>query len=116
MHTSFRLTPAITGLFSHWSGLIFLGCLLNVDLYYIVAGVFTPILNIITDKEVYSSVAILFQGIYGIFNVVGPTSLILLFTLSYMSVPYTTWLRYIWRFILALIILLALVTMLVVLL
>lgn len=96
--------------------LVFLGCLLNVDMYYIVGGVFSPILNLITDESVYSSVAILFQGIYGIFSVVGPTSLILIFALSYMNVPYTTWLKYIWRFILGLIILLALVTLLVVLL
>lgn len=96
--------------------LVFLGCLLNVDIYYIVGGVFSPILNVITDESIYSSVAILYQGIYGIFSIVGPTSLILIFVLSYMNVPYTTWLKYIWRFILGLIILLALVTLLVVLL
>lgn len=96
--------------------LVFLGCLLNVDMYYIVSGVFSPIINLITDESVYSSVALLFQGIYGIFSVVGPTSIILIFALSYMNVPYTTWLRYIWRFILGLIILLALVTLLVILL
>lgn len=96
--------------------LAFLGCLLSVDMYYIVGGVFSPILNLITDESVYSSVAILFQGIYGIFSLVGPTSLVLIFALSYMNVPYTTWLKYIWRFILSLIVLLALVTLLVVLL
>ena len=93
-----------------------LGCLLNVDPYYIVYGVFSPIVNLITDESVYESVAILLQGIYGIFSIVGPTSLILIFGLAYMDVPYTTWLKYIWRFILGLIILLALVTCLVVLL
>ena len=96
--------------------LAFLGCILNVDMYYIVGGVFSQILNIITDESIYASVAILFQGIYGVFSVVGPTSLILIFALSYMNVPYTTWLKYIWRFILGLIVLLALVTLLVVLL
>ena len=96
--------------------LVFLGCLLNVDMYYIVGGVFTPIVNLITDESVYSSVALLFQGIYGIFSIVGPTSIILIFALSYTNVQYTTWLRYIWRFILALVVLLALVTLLVILL
>lgn len=96
--------------------LVFLGCLLNIDTYYIVGGVFAPILNLITDESVYSSVAILFQGIYGIFSLIGPTSIILIFALSYMNVPYTTWIKYIWRFILGLIILLALVTLLVILL
>lgn len=96
--------------------LVLLGCILNVDLYYIVGGVFLPVLNVITDESVYASVAVLFQGIYGIFSVVGPTSIILIFVLGYMNVPYTTWLKYIWRFILGLIVLVALVTLLVVLL
>lgn len=96
--------------------LVFLGCILNVDMYYISGGVFLPILDMITDESVYSSVAMLFQGIYGIFSIVGPTSLILIFALSYMNVPYTTWIKYIWRFIISLIILLSLVTLLVVLL
>lgn len=94
----------------------FIGCILHVDIFYIVLGVFSPILNLVTDETVYESIAILFQGIYAIFSIVGPTSLILIFTLSYINVPYTTWIKYIWRFILALIILLALVTLLVVLL
>ena len=68
------------------------------------------------NESIYDSVAILLQGIYGIFSLVGPTSLILIFGLSYFDVPYTTWLKYIWRFILGLIIVLALVTCLVVLL
>jgi len=96
--------------------LVFLGCLLNIDTYYIVAGVFSPILNLITDESVYESVALLFQGIYGIFSIVGPTSIILIFALSYMNVPYTTWMKYIWRFILSLVVLLALVTLIIVLL
>lgn len=94
--------------------LILLGCLLNVDIYYIVSGVFTPILNLVTDESVYTSVALLFQGIYGIFSIIGPTSMILIFVLSYMNVPYTTWIKYIWRFVLGLIVLLALVTLIII--
>ena len=96
--------------------LVFLGCILNVDTYYIVGGAFSPILNLVTDESVYESVALLFQGIYGIFSIVGPTSIILIFALSYMNVPYTTWIRYIWRFILSLVVLLALVTLIIILL
>ena len=96
--------------------LVFLGCILNIDVYYVVSGVFSPILNLVTDESVYESVALLFQGIYGIFSIVGPTSLILIFALSYMNVPYTTWMRYIWRFILSLVVLLALVTLIIILL
>lgn len=96
--------------------LAFIGCILHADIFYIVLGTFSPILNLITDESVYESIAILFQGIYAIFSIVGPTSIILIFTLCYTNVPYTTWLKYIWRLILTLVLLLAIVTLLVVLL
>ena len=90
-----------------------LGCILNVDLIWILIGVFQPLVTLITDEAVYAPVAMLLQGIYGVVSLVGPTSLILIIGLTYLDLPYTTWLKYIWRFILMLIILLALVTLLV---
>lgn len=90
-----------------------LGCILNVDLIWILVGVYQPIVTLITDEAVYAPVAMLLQGIYGIISLVGPTSIILIIGLTYLDIPYTTWLKYIWRFILMLIILLALVTLLV---
>lgn len=94
--------------------LAFLGCILNVDSTWIIAGAFSPIVKLITDESIYASVAVLLQGIYGIALLVGPTSLILILGLTYFDVPYTTWIKYIWRFILALVILVALVTLLVI--
>ena len=79
------------------------------------AGAISPIASLITDESIYTSVAILFQGLYGLFMLVGPTSLFLIIGLSYFDIPYTTWIKYIWRFILYLIILIALVTILVIL-
>ena len=96
--------------------LIFLGALLSVDFYYVVVGVFSPIIGLITDESIYGSVAIMLQGIYGIFSLIGPSSLLLIFVLSYFDIPYTTWFKYVWRFVLGLIILVAVVTALVVLL
>ena len=94
--------------------LAFLGCILNVDTIWIMAGVFGEIVNAVTDESILASVAILLQGIYGIFFLVGPTSLILIIGLTYLDIPYTTWLKYIWRFVIALIILLAAFTALVI--
>ncbi len=96
--------------------LAFVGCILNVDLTWITISAYSPILTQITDESIYPSVALLFQSIYGVFGLVGPTSLILILGLSYFDIPYTTWLKYIWRFILYLLILVALVTLLIVLL
>lgn len=82
----------------------FLGSVLHVDLYYTAAGVFTPILKVVTDENLLNVIALSFQSIYGLANIIGPTSLMLIFALSYLDVPYTTWLKYIWRLVLALII------------
>ena len=93
--------------------LALLGSIFTVDLYYIAAGVFSPILELVTDESISSSLAVLFQGIYGIFMILSPTSIVLLFAITYFDVPYTTWIKYIWRFILGLIILLAFVILLI---
>lgn len=79
-----------------------LGSLLHVDIYYTVAGVFTPILGAVTNEALFDVFSLMFQSLYGLISIVGPTSLILIFALSYLDVPYTTWLKYIWRFILSL--------------
>lgn len=79
-----------------------LGSLLHVDIYYTVAGVFTPILGAVTDESMLNVFALAFQSLYGLVSIVGPTSLLLIFALSYLDVPYTTWLKYVWRFILSL--------------
>jgi len=79
-----------------------LGSLLHIDLYYTVAGVFTPILGVVTDEAMLDVFALAFQSLYGLINIIGPTSLLLIFVLSYLDVPYTTWLKYIWRFVLSL--------------
>lgn len=91
------------------------GTILNVDTTWIMIGVYSPIVNLITDESIYPAVAVLLQGIYGIVAFAGPTSLFLITGLTYLDIPYTTWLKYIWRFILYLIILVAIVTLCVVL-
>jgi len=78
-----------------------LGSLLHVDIYYTVAGVFTPILGAVSNEALLSVFSLAFQTLYGLVSIVGPTSLMLIFALSYLDVPYTTWLKYIWRFILS---------------
>ena len=93
--------------------LAFAGSILNVDTTWILIGIYSPIVDLIKDETILSSVSVLLQGIFGIFTLVGPTSLVMILGLTYLDIPYTTWLKYIWRFILSLVILLALVTILV---
>lgn len=79
-----------------------LGTLLHTDLYYTVAGVFSPMIASVTDESMISVYAIAFQSIYGIVSIIGPTSLLVIFALKYFDVPYTSWFKYIWRFVLML--------------
>ncbi len=90
-----------------------LGSLLNVDTYYVTAGVFTSMVSALPDKANLSVYAIMFQSLYGLVQLVGPTSILLIAGLSYLEVPYKTWLKYIWRFIVELLILILIVLMVV---
>ena len=80
-----------------------LGTILHTDLYYTVAGVFTTVLSSVTDESMYSVYAVAFQSIYGLVSMIAPTSVLLIVALKYFDVPYTTWIKYIWRFVLMLV-------------
>ena len=90
-----------------------LGSLVYPDLYYTAYGVYTPLLSAITDESLYQVLALNFQTLNGLVMLIGPTSLILIAGLTYLDIPYTTWLKYIWRFILMLFILIFVVLMIV---
>lgn len=82
-----------------------LGSLVQVDLYYNVASVLTTFVSTYTDKSVYPVLAVLFQSIYGLVSLIAPTSILLIIGLKYYDIPYLTWIKYIWRLLLKLIIL-----------
>ena len=86
-----------------------LGTLLHADLYYTVAGVFMTMMNNVTDESLYSTYALTFQTVYGLVSMIAPTSLLVVFAVKYFDVPYTSWVKYIWRFILMLFLLVLLI-------
>lgn len=90
-----------------------LGTVLNVDIHYICVGIFSNILTNLTEGANLSIYAVMFQSLYGVVQFVGPTSILLLIGLSYLEVPYKSWLKYIWRFIVELLIVVLLTLMLV---
>lgn len=86
-----------------------LGTLLHTDLYYTVAGVFSNMMNAVTDESMYATYALTFQTVYGLVSMIAPTSLLVIFAVKYFDIPYTSWVKYIWRFILMLFLLVLLV-------
>ena len=90
-----------------------LGSVLNIDLYYTCSGVFSTIVSSLTEKANLSVYAVMFQSLYGLVQMVGPTSLLLIVGISYLEVPYKSWLKYIWRFIVELLIAIFIILMIV---
>ena len=86
-----------------------LGSLLHTDLYYTVAGVYSPLIGLVENEYMLNTYAMTFQSIYGIVAMIGPTSFLLIVVLKYFDVPYTSWVKYIWRFVLMLLLLVILV-------
>ncbi len=90
-------------------GISALGTLLHTDLYYTVAGVYSAMIGVVEDEAMLSTYAMTFQSVYGIVSIIGPTSFLLIVALKYFDVPYTSWVKYIWRFVLMLLLLVILV-------
>ena len=86
------------------SVLVLLSSILNVDLYYASASSYATIISILPQQTDLSIYAVMFQSLYGLVQIVGPTSVLLIVGLSYLEVPYKSWLKYIWRFVIALLI------------
>lgn len=90
-----------------------LGSITNVDLYYTVAGVFSNITSSLTDKANLQVYSVMFGSLYGLIQIAGPTSILLIIGLSYTEVPYSTWLKYIWRFFIEVLIIILIALMIV---
>lgn len=95
------------------SVVVLIGSVFNVDLYYTAAGIFTTVTSNLSESANLAVYATMFQSLYGLVQIIGPTSIMLIVGLTYLEVPYTTWLKYIWRFVVELLIVILLVLMIV---
>ena len=92
-----------------------LSSLINVDPSYSVQSVLPYLTSVITDKAAYPVVGLVFQSMYGLTMLVAPTSIILMGVLSYLDIPYTSWLKTVWKLFVELFIVLLIVFLIVVL-
>lgn len=80
--------------------------IINGDVLYAFYNVVPYFVSVITDTSVYPLVAVIFQSMYGLVTLVAPTSIPLMITLSYLNVPYKSWFKYIWKLLVALVVVL----------
>ena len=83
---------------------VLLSSIFNGDPLYAFYSVLPYFVSVVTDTNNYQLVAVIFQAIYGIVTLVAPTSIPLMVTLAYTKVPYGSWLKYIWKLLVALLV------------
>lgn len=82
---------------------------LNVENVYVVQSQLPYITSVITDQSVYPLIGIICQSVYGLMMLIAPTSAILIGTLTYLDVPYTQWIKHIWKLFLQLLLVLVII-------
>lgn len=82
--------------------LTILGSITNVDIYYTAAGIFANIVNGLSEKANLEIFAIAFQSFYGLVQLIGPTSILLITSLTYTEFSYKEWFKNTWRIVLTL--------------
>ena len=77
-----------------------LASIFNVDPSYTFQSVLLYLASIVTDSASYPIIGVIFQAMYGFTMLFAPTSVILMVVLSYLDIPYTKWIKTIWKLLL----------------
>lgn len=86
----------------------FLGGFFYNDFYYLVSGITGP-LSSKFDAATLPVVGLAFQTLYGFVMLLLPTSMILIAGLRYLEVSYKEWIKYIWKFLLSIFVIIMIV-------
>ena len=83
---------------------IVLSSIFNGDPVYAFYSVLPYFVSVVTDTNYYQMIAVIFQALYGIVTLVAPTSIPLMLTLAYTGTSYKDWFKYIWKLLVALLV------------
>lgn len=86
-----------------------LSALFNGDVAYAFQSSLPYLASLVTNADNYPVISVVYQAAYGLTMLVAPTSLILMGMLSYLNIPYSKWLKAIWKLVLELIVVLLVV-------
>lgn len=81
--------------------LSFIGGFFLNDMPYLVSFVSTVMTTKITDSTLYPLIGLVMQSMHGLAMLVLPTSAILIAGLSGLEVSYKEWIKYIWKFLIS---------------
>ena len=78
--------------------------LFNVDSIYVAQSTLPYAVSVVDKASLSPLIAIIWQAVYGATMLIAPTSVILIGTLSYLEIPYTQWIKHIWKLFLELLV------------
>ena len=84
---------------------VVISSIFNGDPLYAFYSVLPYFVSVFTDTNNYQLIAVIFQSLYGIVTLVAPTSIPLMATLAYTNTSYKDWFKYIWKLLVALLVL-----------
>lgn len=78
------------------------GSLITGDFYYFVSTIGPVFTSVVSNADMYGVIGLIMQGIYNLVMIIAPTSVALIIGLYYLNIPYGKWFKYIWKVLLAL--------------
>ncbi len=82
----------------------FISSLFSVEMRYTISSIGTYMAGQFGSEANNPVLMLIFQSIYGFVQFFAPTSAILVLGLSYLGIEYKSWLKYIWKFLIGLLI------------
>lgn len=81
------------------AGLSAIGGFFFSDFSAFIGGIAAPITAAYADTTMYPLMGIIIQTVYGFVMFIGPSSMLLLFGLSYFDISYKDWFKTIWKYL-----------------
>lgn len=87
----------------------FISSVFNVELTYAASSSMPYLITLTNATKYYPIISIIYQSMYGLAMLIGPTSVILIGTLAYLDIPYTKWVKHIWKLVVELLVVMLIV-------
>lgn len=81
-----------------------IGSVLTSDFYYLISTVGTVFNVVVSNQDYYGVVALILQSVYNLVMIIAPTSVGLIIGLYYLNIPYNKWFKFIWKLLVALLV------------
>lgn len=81
-----------------------IGSVLTSDFYYLISTVGTVFNVVVSRQEYYGVISLILQSVYNLVMIIAPTSVGLVIGLYYLNIPYNKWFKFIWKLLVALLI------------